>query len=156
MSLNDIRACIETNLQTAFVPAKVGAIAFENVNFDPPSGETWLQVFYSYGDGFNQLIGTYSQRKTVFNITININSNQAKGSGQALTIASDVLKFYETLPQYFKASTNPLPQIISLTPRGPRPIVRSGSSTRQPSNYYTLETSVNLVLLLCSPTLTII
>lgn len=134
MSLNTLRAAIETRITTEFANAPALQVAYQNVPFTPPNNASWVQVNISWGEGTYLTILTNSNRGTGdgFNqktgvLLFNIFTPKAEGSGAMLTIAQRCIDLFSRLQVSnikFDAANGPRTVEASLNETG----ISAGSS----------------------------
>ncbi len=88
MSYDSIRALIEQRLAAEFAKSPVYPISWENVDFQPPNDETWLQVFIRYGDaGYMTMLAPADLGMDRQNGTLTVNVFTPIGSGMSANLA---------------------------------------------------------------------
>jgi len=104
MSLNTLRAAIESRIATEFAAAPAIQVSYQNVPFTPPNNASWIQASILWGDSAYLTILTTATRGTGdgFNrrngtLVFNIYSPRGEGPGAALTIAQRCIDLFSRL-----------------------------------------------------------
>jgi hypothetical protein len=89
MSYDSIRALIEQRLAAEFAESPTYPISWENVDFQPPNDQTWLQVFIRYGDaGYMTMLAPAGLGMDRQNGTLTVNVFTPIGSGMSANLAA--------------------------------------------------------------------
>lgn len=97
MSIDGIRATIESRVAQEMAKSPSYPVNYQNVSFTPPNATPWLQVFIRFGDsGYATLINP----STGFNrqngvITVNIFTSTADGASANFAIAQRVKNLFD-------------------------------------------------------------
>lgn len=99
MSLNAIRAAIESRIATEFATAPIIPVAYQNVPFTPPNDSSFIQVFVGFGDQayLTLLAPTTGMNRINGALTVNVFSPRGVGPGANLTIAQRVIDLFSRL-----------------------------------------------------------
>lgn len=123
MTYNELRALIEKRLMTEFAKPPTYSISWENVDFEPPNGEQWLQVFLRYGDAaYMTMLSPANSGMDRQNgvLTVNVYSPIGVGMSENLTVAERIKSLFNrvNLAAGVKFDAASGPQIVNpATPR---------------------------------------
>jgi hypothetical protein len=104
MSLNTLRAAIESRIATEFALAPAIQVSYQNVPYTPPNNASWIQSSILWGDSAYLTILTTATRGTGDGfdrrngtLVFNIFSPRGEGPGAALTIAQRCIDLFSRL-----------------------------------------------------------
>lgn len=104
MSLNTIRATIETRIAAEFATSPELPVSYQNVPFSPPNNTSWIQTNILWGDTAYLTILTEADRGTGdgFNrrngtLTFNVFTPRGDGVGAGLIIADRCISLFSRL-----------------------------------------------------------